>query len=187
MTEASRRGVTRGYVGGLIAAVTVLAVALVIASWGIIGMLSGVEPVSTPGVWMPATVLIIAAALAALVWGLLLQALLLLRGRRTPPWAHTLVLGVGAYLIWCLGGILAGLGIDETWLSPFALALALVWALCSLVFWAVLARRVYTDLPVPHWPWEGRDEGPDWLRRADSDDPEDPESPRGPDRSDEPR
>ncbi len=174
MTGASRRGVTRSYVGGLIAAVSVLAVALVIASWGIIGWLTGLEPVMTPGLWTPIGVVLVALALAALVWGLWLQALVLLRGRRTPPWAHTLVLGIGAYLIWCLGGMLAGLGIDETWISPFALALALAWALCSLVFWAVLARRVYTDRPVPHWPWEGRDEGPDWFGPAGR--PVDPES-----------
>jgi hypothetical protein len=163
VTEPSRRGVTRAYVGGLIAAVSVLAVALVIASWGGIGYFTGLEPVMTPGVWVLAAGGLIVLALALLVWGLWSQALALLRGRRTPPLAHTLVLGAGAYLLWCLGGMLAGLGIEETWLSPFALALALVWALCSLVFWAVLVRRVYTDRPVPRWPWEGRDEGPDWA------------------------
>src|SRR5690606_33613901 len=76
------------------------------------------------------------------------------------------VIAVGAYLLWCLGGAIAGLRIEDTWLSPFALALAGCWALCSLAFWGVLARRVYTDRPVPRWPWErsGKDAlGPDWI------------------------
>lgn len=168
MTEPTRRGVTRGYVGGLIAAVAVVAVALVIASWGVISVLADRSPVQTEGVSMLAAELIIALALAALCWGLWLQALVLLRGRRTPPWAHTIVLGVGAYLLWCLGGMIAGLSVDETWLSPYALALALAWAACSLAFWAVLARRVYTNRPVPQWPWERRGEpGPDWVRPED--------------------
>lgn len=168
MTEPTRRGVTRGYVAGLIAAVAVLAVALVVMSWGGISFFSGRSPVETPGVWVLAAEAIVFLALVMLCWGLWLQALVLLRGRRTPPWAHTLVLGAGAYLLWCFGGILAGLSIDETWLSPYALVLVVAWILCSLAFWAVLARRVYTDKPVPQWPWERRgEEGPDWVRPED--------------------
>ncbi|XPP27841.1 MAG: hypothetical protein ACNYNX_06580 [Leucobacter sp.] len=175
MTDASRRGVTRGYVGGLIAAATVLALALVIASWGGIGYFTGLAPVSTPGVWVLAGEVIVGVALAALVWGLWSQALVLLRGRSGPPWAHTLVLAVGGYLIWCLGGLLAGLGIEETWLSPFAVALGLCWGVCSLAFWAVLARRVYTARPVPRWPWERRGEsGPNGAG------PQEPGEPDGP-------
>lgn len=163
MTDASRRGVTRGYVGGLIAATTVLAVALLVAAWGGIGYFTGLVPISTPGVWVLAGEFIVGIALVLLIWGLWAQALVLLRGRRGPSWAHVLVLAVGAYLIWCLGGLLAGLSIEETWLSPFAGSLAACWAVCSIGFWAVLARRVYTDRPVPKWPWEKRGEpGPDW-------------------------
>ncbi|WP_244301297.1 hypothetical protein [Leucobacter insecticola] len=44
--------------------------------------------------------------------------------------------------------------IDETWLSPFAAVLAPIWAVAALLFWAILARRVYTDRPTPKWPWE---------------------------------
>ena len=160
-----RRGVPRGYVGALTAAVTIVGLALVVASWGVLSYLIGREPVQTPGVWVAAAEVIVLVALALLAWGLWLQALVLLRGRRTPPWAHTVVLALGGYFVWCLGGILAGLGIDETWLSPFALALALAWGLCSILFWAVLARRVYTNRPTPKWPWErrGEVEGPDWV------------------------
>ncbi|CAG7614121.1 hypothetical protein ACFPZL_01385 [Leucobacter soli] len=169
-----RRGVTRGYVVGLVAATVMVALALVVASWGILGMVLRREPVDTPGLGLAAAELILLPALAALALGLWLQTLVLLRGRRTPPWAHVIVLGGGAYFIWCLGGVLAGMPISDTWLSPFALALALTWALCSLLFWAVLARRVYTQRPVPKWPWEkrGDEEGPDWRRpESDGEDP----------------
>lgn len=162
-----RRGVTRGYVVGLVAATTIVAVALVVAVWGLLGLAVGREPVTTPALGIAAAELIVGAAVVLLAVGLWKQALVLLRGRRTPPWAHTLVLGFGAYFVWCLGGVLAGMSIEDTWLSPFALALALIWALCSLLFWAVLARRVYTERGVPKWPWErrGEDEGPDWTDR----------------------
>lgn len=163
-----RRGVTRGYVAGLVAALTIVGLALVVASWGLISVLTGLSPIATEGVWILAGELIVLVCLAMLAWGLWRQAIALLRGRRTPPWAHTLAIAVGAYLVWCLGGILFGLDIDETWLSPFALALGLAWALCSLLFWAVLARRVYTDRPTPRWPWERRGEpGPDWKTPED--------------------
>lgn len=190
MTEASRRGVTRGYVGGLIAAVAILGVALLIAVWGGIAYLTGTQPVATPGVWLMAAELIIAVTVGVLIWGLWAQAILLLRGRRTPPLGHTLVLAGGAYLIWCLGGMLFGLGVAETWLSPYAIALAAIWALCSLIFWAVLVRRVYTDRPVPQWPWERRGEpGPDWktpeeLRDLGDLGPDEARDPDDPDRSD---
>lgn len=164
MSDAHRRGVTRGYVGGLIFAVAVVAVSLLVAAWGVIALLTGVGPVATPGMSMVAPALIVMLNLAVLAWGLWLQSLVLLRGQRTPPWAHTLVLGVGGYLVWCLGGLAAGLGIQETWLSLYSAALGLVWAICSLLCWAVLARRVYTDRPTPQWPWEKRGEpGPDWI------------------------
>lgn len=154
-----RRGVTRGYVGGLIAAFALIAVALVIAGWGGVSYFTGVRPVSTEGIWMLAAELIVGFALIVLVWGLWRQALVLLRGQRTPPWAHTLVIGMGGYFVWCLGGILFGMGINETWFSPFAIVIAITWAVCSVLFWAVLARRVYTDRPTPRWPWEGREGG----------------------------
>lgn len=158
MTESSRRGVTRGYVGGLILATVMVVLALVVAVWGLIALFSDREPVQTPGVVSAAGPVIIAGALGMLAWGLWLQAVQLLRGLRTPPWGHTLVMAVGAYLIWCLGGLLAGLSIEDTWLSPYAATLPVMFALGSFLFWAVLARRVFTDRPPPQWPWEGRGE-----------------------------
>lgn len=164
MTDGPRRGVTRGYVGGLVFAVVLVAVSLLVAAWGGIALITDSGPISTPGIGLGLAALIVLFALAVLAWGLWQQCLLLLRGLRTPPWTHGLSLGVGGYLIWCLGGLLGGLSIEETWLSAYALALGVVWALSSLLCWAVLARRVYTDRPTPQWPWEKRGEaGPDWV------------------------
>lgn len=171
MTESSRRGVTRGYVGGLILATVMVVLALVVAVWGLIALFSDREPVQTPGVASAAGPVIIAVALGMLAWGLWLQAVQLLRGLRTPPWGHTLVLAVGAYLIWCLGGLLVGLTIEDTWFSPYVATLPVIFALGSFLFWAVLARRVFTDRPPPQWPWERRGEpGPDWARGPEEDD-----------------
>ncbi len=161
-----RRGVTRGYVVGLAGAAVVVALALLIAVWGMLGVATGREPVTTAGIPPVSAEAILLVAVLLLAFGLWRQALVLLRGRRTPPWAHTLVLALGAYFVWCLGGILVGMSIDETWVSPYGVALAIVWAAASLLFWAVLARRVYTDRPVPRWPHErhGDEDGPDWTR-----------------------
>ena len=84
MTESSRRGVTRGYVGGLILATVMVVLALVVAVWGLIALFSDREPVQTPGVVSAAGPVIIAVALGMLAWGLWLQAVQLLRGLRTP-------------------------------------------------------------------------------------------------------
>lgn len=164
MSSGSRREVTRGYVGGLILAAVIVAAALLIATWGLLALTLQRDPVSSDGVprWAaPLLLLIVLALLGGTMWQ---QALVLLRGRKTPAWGLVVAIAGGSYLLWCLGGVLAGLSIDETWVSPFAAALVPVCGVASLLFWAVLARRVYTDRPVPKWPWERRGEpGPDWA------------------------
>lgn len=174
MTAAAPRRVTRGYVGGLIAAVCVLAAALVIGGWGGITYFTGVLPVETPNIWVLAAEVIVLLALAGLAWALWHQALVLLRGRRTPSWAHVVLVGTGVYVFWSIVATFFGMSIEETWLSPFALVLAIAWALASIIFWAILARRVYTDRPTPKWPWESPDEGPDTSWREDLPWPKDP-------------
>lgn len=162
MTQA-RRGVTRGYVAGLILAAVIGATALTVAIWGLLALALARDPISTTlPIWAgPLTLL---GALALLAGGLWLQALALLRGRQGPHWAYVLALGGGSYLLWCLVGTAAGLESTETWASPFAISLIPVWVLASLLFWAVLARRVYSDRGTPRWPWERDDDlGPDWA------------------------
>ncbi|UOQ57943.1 hypothetical protein MUN78_03635 [Leucobacter allii] len=158
MTSGPRRGVTRGYVGGLIVAALIVAAALVVAVWGLLALGLAREPVAseTP-IW--AAPLILALALGALAWALWRQAIALLRGRRAPAWGLVVAASLGAYAIWSLAGLGAGMRVEETWLSPFAAALVPIWAVAALLFWAVLGRRVYTDRPPPRWPWERDEDG----------------------------
>lgn len=158
MTEGSRHGVTRGYVGGLILAAVIVAIALLVAVWGVLALLGDREPVSSDAVPRWAGPILVAVAVAGLAAGLWQQALILLRGQRTPAWGLIVTSAVGGYLVWCLGGILAGMSIDETWVSPFAASLVPIWAIVAVLFWAVLLRRVYTDRPTPKWPWERAEE-----------------------------
>ncbi|WP_336658894.1 hypothetical protein [Leucobacter sp. USHLN153] len=154
MTESPRRGVTRGYVGGLVCAAVIVATALTVAVWGGIALFADRQPVSTESVPVWVAPLLVFIALMALGWGLWITALVLLRGRRSPSWGIIVVLAVGVYLWWNLAGMLGGMSVAETWLSPFAAVLPVIWLIAALLFWAVLARRVYTDRPAPRWPWE---------------------------------
>lgn len=169
MTSGHRRSVTRSYVWGLIFAVVILAFALMLLAWAGIALATGGAPVSSPGISFGAAPVAVLLCLALLVWVLWAQSLVLLRGMRMAPWGHLLLVSLGSYLVWSLVGILTGLSIAETWLSPYALALALSWAFASLLCWALLMRRVYTDRPAPRWPWEDRDSlGPDWAHTDDN-------------------
>ena len=163
-----RRRVTRAYVVALIAAALIIAAALVIVTWGTLGLYLGREPVETVGIPLWFGILSIGAALALLASMLWNQAVSLLRGNVKPAWRFVVIGMAGSFLIWCLLGSLMGLSINETWLSPFAGVLAPVWGVVTLAFWAVLARRIYTDRPPPRWPWEKREE----RERAEEDERE---------------
>lgn len=169
MTESHRRGVTRSYVGGLVFAVTIVGFALMLAGWGWIALATDGGPVSTPGISLATAALIVFVCLAFLAWIMWSQSLTLLRGKRLPSWGHILLVGAGGYLLWGLLGTLLGLSITDTWLSLYALTLAMAWVISALLQWSVLARRVYTDRGTPQWPWERRGEpGPDWTIIGDN-------------------
>lgn len=142
----------------MLGAALVVTAALVVASWGLIGMALGREPVESDGVPLWFGVLSIGLGLALLGVLLWQQALSLLRGRKSPVAGIMVVAGFGAYLLWGLCGIAVGLGTEETWFSPFALVLIPIWIIAVALFWLVLARRIYTDRPTPKWPWERREE-----------------------------
>lgn len=172
MPQGNRRGVTRGYVVGLVGAVTILSLALLVAAWGGISLATGVQPVRTGGVPFSVAPVIIVIAVLLLVLLLWSSAIALLRGQRSPPLVQVVIAGFGAYLVWCMGGLLMGMSVAETWLSPFPVVLAGIWGLAPLVLWAVLIRRVYTDRRPPRWPWESHP-APDDLQYPDH--PVDPE------------
>ncbi len=159
MSAGPRRGVTRGYVGALILAAVITAAALLIAAWGLLALGLNRDPVVSSGVPFWGAPGIIAVSLAILAGALWQQSLVLLRGRVAPAWGRILSVALGAYLLWCFGGTLIGLSIEETWTSPFAVVIFATWALVSVGYWAVLARRVYTDKPPPQWPWERSESG----------------------------
>lgn len=154
MSGGPRRGVTRGYVGALIMAATIVAAALLIAAWGILTLALGRDPVFTPDIPRAVAPALVFLGLALLAFSLWQQSLILLRGRRGPSWAHLIGVAGGVYLLWCGGGFLVGMGVEETLLSPFSAALPVIWLVVGLLYWAVLMRRVYTDRPPPRWPWE---------------------------------
>ncbi|MEV8337109.1 hypothetical protein [Leucobacter sp. NPDC077196] len=160
MISEPRRGVTRGYVASLIGAAIITAVALLVAVWGGLALLLDRDPVATEGVASWIAPLVVFGGLALLAMMLWRQAITLLQGRREPAWSSLVAVAAGIYLWWGALGMLAGMPVEETWLSPFAAALSVIWVAAALVFWAVLARRVYTDRPTPRWPWE-RDEESD--------------------------
>lgn len=156
MSQRPPQRVTRGYALALIAADAILAIALLVAGWGALSLWLDRSPV-TSEVSRAAGPLIVLAAVAVLVVALWYQTLEILRGSK-PAWALLIVVPGAAYLVWSLGGFAAGMGFDETWFSPFALLLALIWAIALGLFWAVFMRRVYTDRGVPKWPWERNNE-----------------------------
>lgn len=148
------RGVTRGYVLALIVACVTFAMALIVALWGILSVLLERFPVSGVAVAMwvaPVVVIILLGVLAIFCWR---AALILLRGRVLPAWGEIFSCASSVYLLWCLLGMLGGMPLEDTWLSPFAAALALVMVVAQLCFWLVLARRRYTLRETPRWPWE---------------------------------
>ncbi|MGO1538382.1 MAG: hypothetical protein ACTHZ9_10080 [Leucobacter sp.] len=163
MSEGFRRGVTRGYVGGLVAATVIATVAATVAVWGLLALWMGRDPISEQDFprWLgPASIVFALGLLSFILWR---QALTLLYGRRQPHWGWVSFAAIQGYLVWSLLGMLAGLPDSDTWVSPFAWALVPVWGVAALLFWAVLARRVYTRRGTPQWPWEKDDDlGPDW-------------------------
>lgn len=164
MAEPVRRGVTRGYVAGLLSAVLVVALAVLVAGWGGFGLATGREPVSVPHIPTIYAPAVVGVCLVLLAWSLWRQAIVLLKGRTAPSWGLIIATGVAAYLIWSFFGTVAMLTLDDTWMSPFALILAVICVLASFLFWAILVRRVYTNRPTPKWPWERDDDrGPDWV------------------------
>lgn len=183
MSATDHRGVTRGYLAGLIFAVVVSAFSLLLLCWALISLITGGVLISTPDVGIGGAAVMTLLCIGGLVWGLWSQSLVLLRGRRSLSLPHLLSTVFGCYLLWCVLGVALGLRIADTWLSPYALALACCWLLAGLLCWALLARRRFTELSTPQWPWERRGEpGPDWVggelpwgsfgrRGSDEDDP----------------
>lgn len=164
MTDGPQRRVTRGYVWGLMSMLAFASFSVVLAAWSLISLGTGTGPVQTSGVAFSSAAVSVLLSFIPFFGTCWAQAISLLRGRRALSWNLLLIVVLGTYLVWCLVGLSIGLDLQDTWLSPFALALALGWGTGLVLFWALLLRKIYTELPAPQWPWEKADDlGPDWA------------------------
>lgn len=152
-----QRKVTRSFVLGLAAMVTLFGLALLVAAWGLSALIFGSKPVATDVAFFAAPTIIL-IALAVLFWTLWRVALALLKGRAALPWGLALLAGLSAYLLWGILGTLAGFELAEAWFSVYVLELELVWLLTVFLFWSVLSRQIFSDRATPTWPWEQREQ-----------------------------
>jgi hypothetical protein len=158
----------RKYAATVAVFATGLYLALLIAVFGVVSLLAGVEVIgdARAGQW-PGPVASAAATL--LVLGcLLLIALRVPEARQRVAPLTALGVGVAAYLVWALfagfsfligrgdplgaliffGGLLTG---------PFAMTAGIIAFVVALLYMLVLASRV-ADRGRPRWPWENEDD-----------------------------
>lgn len=156
MSQQKPAKITKAYARGLIAAIIIFVVSLQILFWGLISLFLDTSPVTTDvsNFTAPALIIVLIAFLAWIMW---LQTLQLLRGSK-PTWSYAIIVSGVAYLVWSGGGMLAGLSIEETWLSVYAFSLAVIWPIGLILFWLFLYRKLYSGKDVPQWPWEAGDE-----------------------------
>lgn len=163
MSNRAPHRVTKGYARGLIGAVAIFAMALVVVSWGYLSWFLGVAPIvsDVPRITGPG---LVGLCLVVLMFTLWREVIHLLRGN-APSIVLILIVPTSAYLVWSLLGMLFTLRIEETWISPYALTLALSWLCALLVFWGIFLRKLYSGKERPKWPWEKNelDEGPDYF------------------------
>lgn len=156
MTNEQPAKITKAYARGLIAFVCVFVVALLVASWGLLGLSISKMPVFSQVATFTAP-LLVAVAVGILAWIMWAQTISILRGNK-PAWSLVIVASGSGYLVWCLGGVLANLTVEETWLSPFVLVIVLVWPIGLMLFWWLILRKLYSGRSTPKWPWEDKDE-----------------------------
>ena len=154
----------RKYAATIAIFATVLFAAVLIAAFGMISLLAGVEVVADPRAGELAGPVATAAATLLVLGCLLLIALRIPEERQRIAPLTAFGIGAGAYLAWAVfaalaflfgrgdpvgaliffGGILTG---------PFALAVGATAFVVALLFMLVLASRV-GDRGRPRWPWE---------------------------------
>lgn len=156
--------VTKAYARGLIGAVAIFAMSLVVVSWGYLSWFLGSDPIESDvsRVTAPGIVGLCLVMLVIVLWREMISLL-----RANPPsLVLIIVMPAAAYLFWSLLGVAFGLSIEETWLSPYALALAVSWLLAVIIFWWIAMRKLYSGKDRPRWPWEKNElnEGPDYFK-----------------------
>jgi hypothetical protein len=145
-----------------------LFLALLIAVFGVISLLAGIEVIADPRAGELAGPIATAAATLLVIGCLLLIALRIPESRQRVAPLASLGIGVGAYLAWSLFAALAflfGRGdpvgalifFGGILLGPFAISVGVIAFVIALLFTLVLASRV-GDRGRPRWPWEKDEE-----------------------------
>jgi hypothetical protein len=145
-----------------------LYLAVVIAAFGVISLLAGVEVVADPRAGELAGPVATAAATAFVIGCLLLIALRVPASRQRVAPLTALGIGVGAYAAWALFAALAvllGRGdavgalilFARLLAGPFAIAVGIAAAIVALLYMLVLASRI-GERGRPRWPWERDDD-----------------------------
>jgi len=155
----------RRYAATLAAFATVLYGALLIAALGVLSVLLERDVIDDPNAGILAGPIAVAVAVAVVFAGLLVRAL------RVPPHRHdiaigvALLLGLGSYLGYAVGGgVVVGIAdpyevgpfVVQQLIGPFAAAAGILSLLVVLLDMIVLASRV-DQRGRPRWPWEKRD------------------------------
>lgn len=151
-----QRRVTRTFVLALAGFVTLFALALLVASWGLLSFALGTKPVESD-LPFQTTPLVISLAVLELFWLLWRFALTILRGTAMNPWLFALITATLAYLTFGTLEVLAGLSPREAFLTVYPFTLFLAWFVAVPLFFVLLTRQVYTNRPAPMWPWERRE------------------------------
>lgn len=146
-----------------------LYLALLIAAFGVISLLAGVEVIADPRAGELAGPLATAAATAVVIGCLLPIALRIPESRQRIAPLTAFGIGVAAYLAWALFAALAflfGRGdpvgalifFGDLLAGPFAITAGVTAVVIVLLFMLVLASRV-GDRGRPRWPWEKEEDG----------------------------
>jgi hypothetical protein len=160
----------RRYAATVAVFATGLYLALVIAVFGVISLLAGIEVVADPRAGLLTGPIAAAAATLLVLAGLLAIALRIPEEQQRVGILRALAIGAGAYLAYAFFGALAVLFgradplaalffLGTTLIGPFAVAAGLIAFLIAVFYMLVLASRV-AERGRPKWPWEKHDDEP---------------------------
>jgi len=157
----------RRYAAAVAAFATALFVALVIAVFGVVSLLTGEQVIGDPHAGELVGPVAVTAATLLVLGCLLLRALRIPEPRQRVAPLTALAIGVGAYFAYALVGAIAYLmGADPVGaltffggllIGPYAPAVGAIAFVIALLYMLVLASRV-ADHGRPLWPWEKDDD-----------------------------
>jgi hypothetical protein len=158
----------RKYAATVAVFATGLFLALIIAAFGMISLLAGVDVIADPHAGQLVGPVAVAGATALLIGCLLAIALRVPEERQRIAPLTALAIAVGAYLAYALVGAIAYffagadavaalLFLGDQLTGPFGIAVAVIAFVITVLFMLVLASRI-ADRGRPRWPWENHDD-----------------------------